>query len=273
MIERQTPSSRPRLFVDISELAKSDAGTGIQRVVRNIVRELVSQDSVERVEPCYFCEDTRRYRFARSFMSRFLGVDLDGMADEVADIKAGDTLLCLDLNPVPIHAAAEYLASLRQSGIRLAFVVYDLLPINLPDCFPPEAEGNHRKWLEVVLQADEAICISKSVAEDLRRYAAERAPNSRTRISSFPLGADFDQHPDERGLGTEQADTNFGDRPTFLMVGTVEPRKGHALVLDAFEQLWDNGLDVNLCIVGKQRMDGRAADCSLWCAVCEGTAF
>ncbi|REM39804.1 glycosyltransferase, partial [Mycobacterium tuberculosis] len=40
--------------------------------------------------------------------------------------------------------------------------------------------------------------------------------------------------------------------PAFLMVGTVEPRKGHAQTLDAFEQLWRNGIDVNLVIAGKK---------------------
>ena len=36
------------------------------------------------------------------------------------------------------------------------------------------------------------------------------------------------------------------------MVGTIEPRKGHAHVLDAFDQLWSRGLDVNLVIVGAE---------------------
>jgi glycosyltransferase involved in cell wall biosynthesis len=36
------------------------------------------------------------------------------------------------------------------------------------------------------------------------------------------------------------------------MVGTVEPRKGHADALDAFDMLWKEGLDVNLVIVGKK---------------------
>src|SRR5262249_40144708 len=40
-------------------------------------------------------------------------------------------------------------------------------------------------------------------------------------------------------------------RKTYLMVGTVEPRKNHAHVLSAFEQLWSAGADVNLAIVGK----------------------
>ena len=41
-------------------------------------------------------------------------------------------------------------------------------------------------------------------------------------------------------------------RPSFLMVGTVEPRKGHTQALAAFEKLWEQGLDANLVIVGNQ---------------------
>jgi glycosyltransferase involved in cell wall biosynthesis len=36
------------------------------------------------------------------------------------------------------------------------------------------------------------------------------------------------------------------------MVDTLEPRKGHAFVLDAFEILWKRGVNSNLVIVGKQ---------------------
>jgi glycosyltransferase involved in cell wall biosynthesis len=34
------------------------------------------------------------------------------------------------------------------------------------------------------------------------------------------------------------------------MVGTLEPRKGHDFVLDAFDVLWQRGADVRLCIAG-----------------------
>jgi len=41
-------------------------------------------------------------------------------------------------------------------------------------------------------------------------------------------------------------------RPSFLSVSTIEPRKGYAQLLTAFEQLWRGGADANLVIVGKQ---------------------
>ncbi|MGC9079929.1 MAG: glycosyltransferase family 4 protein, partial [Nanopusillaceae archaeon] len=41
-------------------------------------------------------------------------------------------------------------------------------------------------------------------------------------------------------------------KPYFLMVSTIEPRKGHRQVLKAFEILWRKGYDFNLVFVGKQ---------------------
>eukprot|EP01034_Spumella_vulgaris_P033098 gene33098-40845_t len=41
-------------------------------------------------------------------------------------------------------------------------------------------------------------------------------------------------------------------QPTFLMVGTIEPRKGHLQVLAAFELLWQRGVQANLVIVGNE---------------------
>ena len=41
-------------------------------------------------------------------------------------------------------------------------------------------------------------------------------------------------------------------RPSMLMVGTLEPRKGHAQAVTAFERLWADGVEANLVIVGKQ---------------------
>ena len=56
-------------------------------------------------------------------------------------------------------------------------------------------------------------------------------------------------------------------RPTFLMVGTVEPRKGHELVLNAFEWLWSQDHALNLIVVGKRgwlvdELTCRLRDCS-----------
>ena len=50
---------------------------------------------------------------------------------------------------------------------------------------------------------------------------------------------------------SQAALTALSNGPSFLTVGTIEPRKGHAQVLAAFERLWDSGHDLRLVIVGR----------------------
>jgi glycosyltransferase involved in cell wall biosynthesis len=72
-------------------------------------------------------------------------------------------------------------------------------------------------------------------------------------IASSHLGNDIDNSLPIPGLpeNEERVLTAIKKRPSFLMVGTLEPRKGHVQILDAFEHLWQNGIEANLVIVGK----------------------
>jgi glycosyltransferase involved in cell wall biosynthesis len=73
-------------------------------------------------------------------------------------------------------------------------------------------------------------------------------------LGFFHLGADLHASLPTRGILQDHSAV-FGklrSRPTFLMVGTVEPRKGHRQALAAMERLWADGVDANLAIVGKK---------------------
>jgi glycosyltransferase involved in cell wall biosynthesis len=126
----------------------------------------------------------------------------------------------------------------------------------MPQYFPPGADTPFVNWLEVVAESDGAVCISKSVAAELATWVEHRQENPRRSfaIDWFHLGADVENTHPTRGLPPEAQSTlaQLEARPSFLMVGTMEPRKSHKQVLDAFEQLWHDGLDINLVIVGKQ---------------------
>ena len=74
------------------------------------------------------------------------------------------------------------------------------------------------------------------------------------KLGWFHLGADIKNTSPSVHLPRDAGDF-FGrivNQTTFLMVGTVEPRKGHALALDAFSQLWRDGYDFNLVVIGKK---------------------
>ena len=251
------PRNRSRqLLVDISELVQCDLGTGIQRVVRNILKNwLPNPPEGYRVEPVYASVDLP-YRYARGFTAKFLGVPENMLRDEPIDYAAGDVFLGLDLQPQVASAQRAFYQALRRQGVKVEFVVYDLLCVLMPQYFVPGAADGFTPWLEVVAESDGAVCISQSVARELGDWVDKNGPVRQRpfNISWFHLGAELDHSHPTHGLPQDAEATlaQLQSRPTFLMVGTLEPRKGHAQVLDAFEQLWQARVDVNLVIVGKQ---------------------
>ena len=79
-------------------------------------------------------------------------------------------------------------------------MVYDLLPLQLPDCFYEVGQENHRRWLEVVAESDLAICISKAVADDLRKWFEGQGVESMPRIEYAHLGADIGKQIASQGM-------------------------------------------------------------------------
>jgi glycosyltransferase involved in cell wall biosynthesis len=247
---------RRQLLVDISELAQRDARTGIQRVVRNILKEWLNHPPEGyRVEPVYATTE-KDYRYARCFTHSFLGYPSSELQDEPIDYAPGDIFLGLDLQPQVVAARREFYQVLRRQGVRVEFLVYDLLSIQTPQYFPPGTAENFTEWLKVVAESDGAVCISKTVADQLAAWVEENSAERQRpfRTNWFHIGADIaDSMPAGRLPPDEYTALNcMTNRPTFLMVGTIEPRKAHAQVLQAFEALWQGRHDLDLVIVGKQ---------------------
>lgn len=254
LVEHNYP--RRQLLVDISELVQRDAGTGIQRVVRNILNEWMhNPPDGYRVEPVYATVD-QPYRYARHFTAQFLGMAPDALADEPIDYAPGDIFFGPDLQPQVQAAKRDFYQVLRRHRISVQFLVHDLLSVQMPQYFAPGNAEGFSQWLMVVAESDGAVCVSRSTADALESWLEENPPK---RMLPFSInwshnGADIGNSAPTKGLppDAQQVLERLEQCPSFLMVGTIEPRKGHAQVLDAFDQLWNAEVDVNLVIVGKQ---------------------
>ncbi|QTP55252.1 glycosyltransferase family 4 protein [Billgrantia sulfidoxydans] len=246
-----------QLFVDISELVNRDARTGVQRVTRSLLSELLRTPPAEySICPVYADTVTCGYRYATQFINHFLNRDGQNDEDDAIEFKVGDVFLGLDLQHHVVEAQENYLLALRQRGVKIFFVVYDLLPITLPESFPVGSKEGHERWLRVLSLYDGAFCISKSVADELSGWMNENITDRQRPFSIkwFHLGADIKSSIPSKGLddNSEKVIEQLKRSYTFLMVGTVEPRKGQDQVLDAFDVLWSQGHRINLVIVGKQ---------------------
>jgi glycosyltransferase involved in cell wall biosynthesis len=255
-------SNRPlrtekQLLLDISELALRDGRSGIQRVVRSVLAELLSNPPDGfRVEPVYATENVEGYRYARQFTRRFTGHSGLQLMDDPVEVSNGDIFLGLDLQPIIVSQQQAFYAKSKQVGAQVYFVIYDLLPVLLPQLFPNGSSGTHAQWLGVVAQSDGALCISSAVADEMNDWLGVFGP-TRSRpfkLGWFHLGADVSGSIPTKGLpaNSEYVLRALSRRSTFLSVGTIEPRKGLMQTVAAFERLWDQGNDVNLVLVGKQ---------------------
>ncbi len=247
---------RKQLFVDISELVQFDAKTGIQRVVKNILLEWMARPpNGYRIEPVYATIE-QGYRYARKFCYKITRENGECLPDEIIEYATGDVFFGLDLQPQVQVAHRKFYQKLRREGVSVYFTVYDLLSLEFPDYFPRENFEGFSNWLNVIAETDGAITISRETSEHLRLWLKNHGPksNSQFKIDNFKLGADVQSilpsqgNSSKRVLVLEQLQGSI----SFLMVGTLEPRKAYEQVLEAFERLWQEGLPLNLVLVGKQ---------------------
>src|SRR5690606_39726170 len=67
------------------------------------------------------------------------------------------------------------------AGVGIAFMVHDLLPMNMPDVFPPSAREPFVAWLRAVVRvADTVVCVSRTVKAELENWL------SRSDVESNP---------------------------------------------------------------------------------------
>jgi len=253
----QRKDRKPIIFVDVSAIIKQDDRSGIQRLTRAICNELlISPHPNVDIELVYTTTDDSEFYRANKLINEILGVFQECVSNDWVEFCPGDILLFLDLHPAVAISHRKKTQFLRNKGVFVYHVVYDIVPALRPEFFWPDLCSEFYEWLQAVSNSDGAICISRTVADELFGWLKTNGPERirPLKIGWFHPGADLENSVPTRGLTDDalQVLAQLAARTSFLMVGTIEPRKGHAQALAAFEQLWKKGMDVNLVIVGRE---------------------
>ncbi|WP_102110284.1 glycosyltransferase family 4 protein [Oceaniglobus roseus] len=151
--------------------------------------------------------------------------------------------------------AATFGALRSVPELRIAVLVHDTIPLDFPGYQRPGTPAAFEKRMRAVsAHADTVICNSRQTEADVQRHFTGfgRVPPCVT----AHLGID-PPRPDASALPA----TLDPARPRFVAVGTIEPRKNHALLLD----LWDRmaaeegaGAIPDLWIVGRRGWNNEA---------------
>lgn len=173
------------------------------------------------------------------------------------EIEEGDVLFCPaywhDVDPTVFKRV-------QAAGARVVTLVHDILPVTHEKFYNSPWKYEFRRNLAAALrQSDMVMAISDYTATSLREFAArERLPAPDVWVA----------HNGVEGLVQEECATairegayipvgfnkpEYGvfDQEPYVMVGSVEPKKGHIPVIESFEAMWRSGLKRPLVIIGR----------------------
>ncbi|TIH10592.1 glycosyltransferase family 4 protein [Pseudomonas leptonychotis] len=184
---------------------------------------------------------------------RLLGFDPLLLRAEPFEAHAGDQLVLLDSSWHEAHFGQ--IEQLKRQGVGIVAVLYDLIPLTRPEFFDTRLSAVFSAWFDWVIHtADGYMAISRSVRDQLKHELATRLGTvaaEKPWYGYFHLGSELDLIRAELAPPAELTRLFNAEQPVYLAVSTVEPRKNHSYLLDAFELLWAQQSPVRLCIIGR----------------------
>ncbi|OHE21148.1 MAG: hypothetical protein A2540_01055 [Sulfurimonas sp. RIFOXYD2_FULL_37_8] len=288
-----------KIYLDCTHTYNFGLNTGIQRVVKNIVKNIpqVSKElgidiiSVVSISNQYysfstFPEVNKKNRSFKLFLKQAyiktrhildfmlptkfkdilyhpnIGIFLNKLTDKIlfskkinidklVTPKSNDILILIDTTWLDNNY--KQLENLRQSGVKIVAVIYDIIPLIHPEFFTKDLVIFFKDWYKkATKQIDGYIAISESVKEDTYAYIKENInPNiEKEKFDYFYLGTNFSTVYDEKKV-PDSFKNYFKTANAYLTVSTIEPRKNHSYILDTFDRLWDNNEDVTYIMIGR----------------------
>ncbi|HEX7360786.1 MAG TPA: glycosyltransferase [Bryobacteraceae bacterium] len=154
------------------------------------------------------------------------------------EILTSDTLLVPEIFA---YERAKYFREMSNQQLqRCRFIIYDLLPFTHPEYFLPHLPGVMSEYFHIMRRANYCGFIS----EYTRDAFYGRLMRTATRGGVvLPLGSD--------SLGPRNSRPTANRSLAFTVLGTIEPRKNHALILEAFEPLLGKIQGLTLSFVGR----------------------
>lgn len=242
----------------VAYVAHNRTPTGIQRVQLNVTAralldpvEGASTAAVAFDEASGFWREIRRELFLRLWRLSRTGGEVDAPAWQAAVAELREALRT---GPDFAFAPGASLVNLgtswwirdyflrvrhvmRQSGVRYVPLVYDCIPLMAPEHCQPLLVEEFAQWFSsMAALADSALAISEWSAADARRIAAEVVPERELPVTVVRLDADLRQDLGAAAAETwpPRPDLPEPGEPFILCVGTIESRKNHLMLFQAW---------------------------------------
>lgn len=234
-------------WLDITEILENPLFTGIQRIERKLIENWHAEDPLvpivfdrnvgqfvqlpEQVLSTIANEKVAAGDLVKSALNRAVRVNL--VRGKVLNLEL---FFCR-------HRAKAYIDLARTGHQGIYWVAMDFLPHLKPEHFHQGAAEICMPYLRAIRQIPNVGFISKQTKCEYSSRIA-KCPQSGPVLL---LGGDSVE------LDRQQFSPA---RNAFLAVGTIEPRKNHAALFEAFDRLWERGIDCELHVVGREAKVG-----------------
>lgn len=137
----------------------------------------------------------------------------------------------------------DALADLKKHGCRIVPLIHDMIPITHPQYMPPIEFSRHQMRIQNLANlCDAGLIVSHAALVELERYAARRKLRLPRMTVAHP-GLDLAPATPEPG--------RFAEVPYFVILGSLEPRKNHLMLLQLWERLKSAPNCPKLIIIGR----------------------
>lgn len=229
-----------RIYYWIDATIQFQKNTGIQRVSRQLARSLMEL-GMELI-PVKWNEPRARFVTVSfeelTFFAKWNGPDVMLWHNWV-EPDVGRTLDWFFMPDLPLNRSSvertQVLKYVRKVGLRCSAVFYDTIPYKMRDIYPPHFSEAFHEYMIELAEYDRILPISAFVRDDLIGFlgmSLTRPQGLDEKIKSVSLPGEFPESERITSLCSRV------DGPiTILCVGTVEPRKNHEMLLQAFEEV------------------------------------
>jgi len=236
-----------RILIDSTYTSRVNDNGGIQRVVRNIGTEIINSGKEYTFVQLIAGKLITNYEY----MYKLKNEKYNGLEKKVI-INQGDVLFLLDPTWDRYSEFLLIINQIHEKNGKVIAIIHDLFPIQYPQLFE-SASGRDvfKLWHEMIIQnCDQIVCDSRTTIIAVLKYLSNNNRSIVTELFYFHLGATISNENKKKEVREYIKNIFDFNGKIFLMVGTVEPRKGHDIVVKAIEKILAQRKNVKLLIIG-----------------------
>ncbi len=257
-----------KVYIDISMVLIGTSFTGVPRVVMEVSRRLYEDKELELVFMEY-CQ--KRDCFERIESEGFIQFCTTRKGDRnklrtgkyfsISDMNQGDAMLDIDTVWKTRTRRSFLYKEMKKQGVKIIPFVHDIIGVTHPQFCPMYDMLSFMDFTGAILAYADEIIVTTHTTENEILNLATRLEVPCPPIHITPLGGNFARKQnttasEESGSASEESGSASGKNDSasedadvsesikkaadsgkyLLMVGTIEPRKNHKLLLDAYEK-------------------------------------